>query len=43
MIEDALRTASGSMAAAARALGTTERVVRYKVQKLGIDPNKFRT
>jgi Nif-specific regulatory protein len=43
MIEDALRTAGGSMAAAARALGTTERVVRYKVQKLGIDPNKFRS
>src|SRR5262249_29481561 len=36
MIEDALRSAAGNVAAAARALGTTERVVRYKVRKLGI-------
>jgi Nif-specific regulatory protein len=36
MIEEALRTAAGNLAAAARALGTTERVVRYKVRKLGI-------
>jgi Nif-specific regulatory protein len=43
MIEDALRAAGGSMAAAARALGTTERVVRYKVQKLSIEPSRFRT
>jgi len=27
---------------AARALGTTERVVRYKVGKLGIAPRRFR-
>ncbi|HEY2733717.1 MAG TPA: sigma 54-interacting transcriptional regulator, partial [Polyangiales bacterium] len=38
MIEEALRNAGGVMAAAARLLGTTERVIRYKVQKLGIDP-----
>ncbi|HSR99691.1 MAG TPA: sigma 54-interacting transcriptional regulator [Kofleriaceae bacterium] len=36
MIEDALRTAAGNVTAAARALGATERVVRYKVRKLGI-------
>jgi Nif-specific regulatory protein len=36
MIEDALRAADGNVAAAARALGTTERVVRYKLGKLGI-------
>jgi Nif-specific regulatory protein len=37
MIEEALQTASGNIAAAARALGTTERVVRYKAQKLGVE------
>jgi Nif-specific regulatory protein len=37
MIEEALHVASGNVAAAARALGTTERVVRYKAQKLGIE------
>jgi Nif-specific regulatory protein len=42
MVEDALRTEAGSFTAAARALGTTERVVRYKAQKLGIDPARFR-
>ena len=36
MIEDALRTEDGNFAAAARALGSTERVVRYKARKLGI-------
>jgi Nif-specific regulatory protein len=42
MIEDALRTAAGNVAAAARALGTTERVVRYKARKLGIAPRARR-
>jgi Nif-specific regulatory protein len=42
MIEDALRTAAGNVAAAARALGTTDRVVRYKVRKLGIVPPRPR-
>jgi Nif-specific regulatory protein len=42
MIEEALRNAGGVMAAAARLLGTTERVVRYKAQKLGIDPSRRR-
>ena len=36
MIEEALRTAAGNVTAAARALGATERVVRYKARKLGI-------
>jgi Nif-specific regulatory protein len=36
MIEEALRTAAGNVTAAARALGATERIVRYKVRKLGI-------
>lgn len=36
MIDDALRKSSGNVAAAARLLGTTERVVRYKARKLGL-------
>jgi Nif-specific regulatory protein len=42
LLEEALEAEGGSMVAAARALGTTERVVRYKVRKLGIDLNHFR-
>ncbi|HVU04604.1 MAG TPA: sigma 54-interacting transcriptional regulator [Polyangiaceae bacterium] len=42
MIEEALQGEGGSMAAAARVLGTTERVVRYKIRKLRIDPSRFR-
>jgi Nif-specific regulatory protein len=37
MIEDALRKADGNATRAARELGTTERIVRYKAQKHGID------
>ncbi len=37
MIRDALRESAGNLARAARALGTTERIVRYKVQKYGLD------
>jgi Nif-specific regulatory protein len=33
MIEDALRESEGNLARAARALGTTERILRYKVDK----------
>jgi Nif-specific regulatory protein len=36
MIQEALEAQGGSMSAAARALGTTERVIRYKIRKLGI-------
>jgi Nif-specific regulatory protein len=42
MIEDALRGAGGNSARAARALGTTERIIRYKAGKLGIDTTRFR-
>jgi Nif-specific regulatory protein len=42
MVEDALRTERGNIAAAARVLGTTERIVRYKARKLGVDPSRFR-
>jgi len=33
MIEDALRESEGNLARAARALGATERILRYKVDK----------
>ncbi len=42
MIDDALRKSNGNIAAAARLLGTTERVVRYKARKLGIDVDRAR-
>src|SRR5690606_26268671 len=42
MIQDALRTARGNAARAARALGTTERIVRFKAGKYGIDTTRFR-
>jgi Nif-specific regulatory protein len=42
MIEEALRRAKGNAARAARELGTTERIVRYKAQKYGISSSRFR-
>jgi Nif-specific regulatory protein len=42
LVEEALHKEGGSVAAAARLLGTTERVVRYKAGKLGIDPSRYR-
>lgn len=42
MIGEALQTTRGNCARAARALGTTERVVRYKAGKLGLDPTRFK-
>ena len=42
LIEEALEAEAGSLVGAARSLGTTERVVRYKVGKLGIVPARYR-
>ncbi len=42
MIETALERARGNASRAARALGTTERIVRYKAGKYGIASNRFR-
>jgi Nif-specific regulatory protein len=42
LIADALKTARGNMAQAARALSTTERIIRYKVGKFGLNPKRFR-
>ncbi len=43
MIEEALRHARGNCAKAARELGTTERIVRYKAGKYAIDSTRFRS
>ena len=42
MIMDALKTARGNCAKAARLLSSTERIVNYKVKRYGIDPKRFR-
>jgi Nif-specific regulatory protein len=42
LIVDALKSARGNRAKAARLLGTTERIIGYKVKKYGIDPGRFR-
>jgi Nif-specific regulatory protein len=42
LILDALKTARGNQARAARLLDTTERIVGYKLRKHGIDPKRFR-
>jgi Nif-specific regulatory protein len=42
LIQDALKSARGNRAKAARLLDTTERVIGYAVKKYGIDPSRFR-
>ena len=42
IIVDALKRCNGNLAAAARDLGTTARVVRYKVSNLAIDYRRYR-
>ena len=42
LIQDALKAARGNRAKAARLLSTTERVLSYRVKKLGIDCRRFR-
>ncbi len=39
---DALKSARGNRARAARLLETTERIVNYKIRKYGLDPERFR-
>jgi Nif-specific regulatory protein len=43
LIEDALKTARGNRTKAARLLGTTQRVIGYKVKKYGIDPARLKS
>ena len=42
LISDALKSARGNRARAARLLDTTERIIGYKIRKLGIDAGRFR-
>jgi Nif-specific regulatory protein len=42
LLQDALKTARGSCARAARLLSTTERIFNYKVRKFGIDVKRFK-
>ena len=42
LIVDSLKRTEGNMAAAARDLGTTARILRYKVTQLGIDWRRYR-
>jgi Nif-specific regulatory protein len=42
MIVDALKRTDGNISAAARDLGSTSRIIGYKVKKLGIDYRKYR-
>jgi Nif-specific regulatory protein len=42
LIQDALKTARGNRARAARMLDTTERILGYKVKKYGIDCRRFK-
>jgi len=42
LIQDALKTARGNCARAARLLGSTERVMNYKIRKYGVDAARFR-
>jgi Nif-specific regulatory protein len=42
LIIDALKTARGNRANAARLLDTTERIIGYKVRKYGIDCARFK-
>jgi Nif-specific regulatory protein len=42
LVQDALKSARGNRAKAARLLDTTERILGYAVRKHGIDPDRFR-
>jgi Nif-specific regulatory protein len=42
LILDVLKETRGNQTQAAKLLGTTKRILQYKIQKLGIDPRQFR-
>ncbi|MCG6536484.1 MAG: sigma-54 dependent transcriptional regulator, partial [Syntrophales bacterium LBB04] len=42
LIVDALKETRGNQSQAAKILGTTKRIIQYKIHKLGIDPGRFR-
>ena len=42
LIIDALVSTLGNQSQAAKLLGTSKRVIHYKIHKFGIDPRRFR-
>jgi len=42
LIIDALVSSQGNQSQAAKQLGTSKRVIHYKIHKYGIDPRRFR-
>lgn len=42
LIIDALEDTNGNQTKAAKILGTTKRIIQYKISKMGIDPKHFR-
>ena len=42
LIQDALKTSRGNRSKAAKLLGSTERIISYKVRKYHIDCRRFR-
>ncbi len=43
LLQDALKSARGNRSRAARLLQTTERILNYKVEKYGLEPERFRS
>jgi Nif-specific regulatory protein len=43
LIQGALRETGGNQTQAAKLLGTTKRIIQYRIRKLGIDARQFRT
>ena len=42
LIIETLKATAGNQTKAAKVLGTTKRIIQYKITKLGIDPKLFR-
>jgi len=42
LIIDALEETGGNQTKAAKILGTTKRIIQYKISKMGIEPKEFR-
>ncbi|MDD5711158.1 MAG: sigma 54-interacting transcriptional regulator [Smithellaceae bacterium] len=42
IIIEALKETAGNQSQAAKVLGTTKRIIQYKIHKFGIDPHQFR-
>jgi Nif-specific regulatory protein len=42
LVQEALKTAKGNQSRAARILGTSQRIVNYKIRKYSIDTGQFR-